>query len=262
MTEEALRNQVVAQAQRWLGRKEADGSHREIIDIYNRIRPLPRGYRMSYTAPWCAAFVSAVGAALGLTDTLLPECACDPMIALYRKAGRWAEDDGSEARPGDLIFYDWEDSGSGDDTGGADHVGIVERYSGGMYRVIEGNVSDAVRRRTIRRNAQTIRGFALPAYAAKAADDTLENEVQAEEEKASDRYSLRFRILRLGDKGEDVRALQRELKALGFDLGRYGLDGDFGYDTKKAVTAYQRSVGLEADGEVGPLTESRLLGLG
>ena len=74
MTEKELRRQVAAQAESWLGHGEADGTHREIIDIYNRIRPLPRGVRLGYGDPWCAAFVSAVGAALGLTDTILPEC--------------------------------------------------------------------------------------------------------------------------------------------------------------------------------------------
>ena len=261
MTENELRRQVTLQARSWLGRREADGTHREIIDIYNRIRPLPRGYRTRYTDPWCAAFVSAVGAAVGLTDTVLPECGCENMIALYRRAGRWTEDDAYEARPGDLIFYDWEDSGSGDDKGAADHVGIVTDFSGGLYRVVEGNVSDAVRRRSIRRDAKTIRGFARPNYAAKAADEELESEVQTQEHKDGGRFTLSFRLLRLGDSGEDVRALQRELRSLGFDLGRYGLDGEFGSDTKNAVIAYQRSVGLQADGEVGPLTEARLLGL-
>ncbi len=81
MTEQELRAKVIAQAKSWLGRKEADGSHRAIIDTYNRIKPLPRGYRMSYTDPWCAAYVSAVGAACGLTQIILPECGCDYMIA-------------------------------------------------------------------------------------------------------------------------------------------------------------------------------------
>ena len=261
MTENDLRRQVAAQARAWLGRRESDGTHREIIDVYNAIRPLPRDVRLNYGDPWCAAFVSAVGAACGLTDTLLPECSCSAMIALYEKIGRWVEDDAYEARTGDLIFYDWQDGGAGDDRGVPDHVGIVEAYSGGVFRVIEGNVSDAVARRSIRRDALYIRGFALPDYAAKAADEALEDEIQHEEEKAADRFSLSFRYLKYGDTGEDVRALQRELKALGFDLGRWGLDGEFGYDTTNAVIAYQRSVGLEPDGEVGPLTEARLLGL-
>ena len=60
MTEKELRARVCAQADRWVGKKESNGTHREIIDIYNRIVPLPRGYRMSYSDPWCAAAVSGL----------------------------------------------------------------------------------------------------------------------------------------------------------------------------------------------------------
>ena len=104
MTENDLRGIVVAQAKGWLGCKEADGSHREIIDIYNSIVPLPRGYRMTYTDPWCAAFVSAVAQAVELTDIIYPECGCEQMIELYKQAGRWEEDDAYVPKPGDVIF--------------------------------------------------------------------------------------------------------------------------------------------------------------
>ena len=77
MTESELRHQVVAQAEYWLGRKESDMSHRVIIDVYNSIVPLPRGYRMTYYDPWCAAFVSAVAQACNMTKWIFPECACD-----------------------------------------------------------------------------------------------------------------------------------------------------------------------------------------
>ena len=83
MTETDLRSKVCAQARAWLGRKEADGSHKEIIDLYNRHR-LPGTYAMSYGDPWCAAFVSAVGMACGLRDVILPHVNCDGMIASYR----------------------------------------------------------------------------------------------------------------------------------------------------------------------------------
>ena len=87
MTETELRQRVVSQARAWLGKKEADGSHKEILDVYNAIPGV--GYKMRETDPWCAAFVSAVGAACGLTATILPDASCDRMIAKYRSAGRW-----------------------------------------------------------------------------------------------------------------------------------------------------------------------------
>lgn len=53
-------------------------------------------------------------------------------------------------------------------------------------------------------------------------------------------------VLRMGDKGEDVKRLQA---ALGLNS-----DGDFGPNTKKAVIALQKKHGLYADGIVGKQT--------
>ena len=53
-------------------------------------------------------------------------------------------------------------------------------------------------------------------------------------------------------RGDDVRALQRRLNALGFDAGRE--DGIFGARCDRAVREFQRNVGREPDGIVGPDT--------
>ena len=55
--------------------------------------------------------------------------------------------------------------------------------------------------------------------------------------------------------------MQRQLRGLGFDVGPDGLDGELGYNTQNAIKAYQRSVRIPDDGEVGPLTYSALNGL-
>ena len=167
MTETELRDKVCATALRYLGCKEADGSHRPIIDLYNRIQPLPGGYRMRYTDPWCAAFVSAVGEECGLSAVLLPECSCDRMIARYQAAGRFEEADDAVPRPGDLIFYDWSDNGVGDCRGSADHVGLVVAVTGNLLKTVEGNMSDAVGQRSMHINSRFIRGFARPDYASQ-----------------------------------------------------------------------------------------------
>jgi N-acetylmuramoyl-L-alanine amidase len=53
-------------------------------------------------------------------------------------------------------------------------------------------------------------------------------------------------------RGDDVRALQRRLNALGFDAGRE--DGFLGPLTDRALREFQRNVGQEPDGIVGPDT--------
>ncbi|MCD7732397.1 MAG: phage tail tip lysozyme [Oscillospiraceae bacterium] len=159
-----LRSKVVAQAKAWLGYKESDVTYKEIIDVYNSHKPLARGYTMKYTDAWCATFVSAVAIKCGYTDIMPTECGCEKMIDLYQALGSWKEDDSYVPNTGDVIFYDWEDSGSGDNTGHADHVGIVEKVSGSTITVIEGNYSNSVKRRTLQVNGKYIRGFGLPKY--------------------------------------------------------------------------------------------------
>ena len=66
------------------------------------------------------------------------------------------------------------------------------------------------------------------------------------------------RTLQNGMSGSDVRALQTDLIRLGYDLGRWGADGDFGDATEQAVRKFQSEHGLEADGEVGEATRAAL----
>lgn len=159
-----MAKKVVSIAQNWLGKKESDGSHREIIDVYNSHKPHPRGYKMTYDAPWCATFVSAIAIKLGYTNIIPVECSCSKMIELFKALGSWCEDDGRKPNPGDIMFYDWEDNGVGDNLGSPDHVGIVEAVDGNKITVIEGNYSNAVRRRTLYVNGKYIRGYGIPKY--------------------------------------------------------------------------------------------------
>jgi len=62
------------------------------------------------------------------------------------------------------------------------------------------------------------------------------------------------RTLRRGDRGREVVDLQTRLQALGLDLGDRGIDGVFRRGTEVAVKAFQQSLGLLADGLVGPVT--------
>lgn len=167
MTEQELRAKVVSIAKSYLGCNESDGSHRKIIDLYNSHKPLARGYKVQYTDAWCATFVSAVSIVAELTDIIPTECGCSAMIELFKKLGSWQENDAYVPSPGDIIFYDWQDSGIGDNLGAPDHVGIVENVSGKTITVIEGNYSDSVKRRSITVNGRYIRGYGVPKYSSK-----------------------------------------------------------------------------------------------
>ncbi|MBF2063838.1 MAG: HEAT repeat domain-containing protein [Calothrix sp. C42_A2020_038] len=64
------------------------------------------------------------------------------------------------------------------------------------------------------------------------------------------------RILRPGNSGTEVKALQTKLKQLGFYTGN--IDGDYGVSTRIAVSRFQAANSLQADGILGSTTSAKL----
>lgn len=168
MTETELRQKAVSIAKGWVGVKEGSAQHKAIIDVYNSYTPRPRGYKVTYADSWCAAFVSAVAIKAGLINIMPVECSCSKLLELYKAKGRWVENDAYVPSPGDLVLYDWQDSGAGDNKGAPDHVGMVEKVVGRTITVIEGNYDDQVKRRMFAVDTRTIRGYCCPDYASIA----------------------------------------------------------------------------------------------
>lgn len=162
------REWLVKKAQEWIGVKKGSDRHKTLLQSYNtavksraeaaKFSPEPRTYQMTVSDPWCATFVSVMGIYSNAKEYPL-ECSCGQQIKQLMNAGRWEENDGFTPNPGDIIYYDWQDSGKGDNTGAADHVGIVEKVTSGKITVIEGNKSNKVDRRTLSVNGRYIRGF-------------------------------------------------------------------------------------------------------
>lgn len=71
---------------------------------------------------------------------------------------------------------------------------------------------------------------------------------------------LGYRTLKKGDKGADVKELQKLLLAWNSKcLPKYGADSDFGDETETAVKAFQKANNLTVDGIVGKQTYAALL---
>ena len=260
MTETQLREKVVATAKAWIGYNEADGSHRQIVDVYNSHRPLARGYKLQYSDAWCAGFVSAVAIKCGLTDIMPTEVGVGNMIDLYRKLGRWKEQDSYVPSPGDVIMYAWGDSGAGDCVSGASHVGIVVSCDGKTITVIEGNKNNAVGYREIAVNGRYIRGFGLPDYASKA-DKTDTPAPAPQPEPAKGVVNVELRMLSKGMSGNDVRAAMLLMK----DKGYYpytipATDKLFGPKMEAGVRKMQAEHNLGVDGIIGKNSWTYLLG--
>ena len=236
-------SKVVAQAQAWLGRKESDGSHKEIIDIYNSHKPLARGYAVKYTDAWCAAFVSAVAIKLGYTDIIPTECGCPSMITLMQKMGIWVEDENRVPNAGDIIFYDWQDSGSGDNKGGSDHVGIVEKVEGNTITVIEGNYSDSVKRRSLAVNGRYIRGYGVPKYDAETTE-TPKEEPKEEPKVESKTITQIAREVLNGKWGNGADRKQR-LTAAGYDYNTVQKEVNRLYNASKTPTKSNDQIAKE-----------------
>lgn len=280
------RKQFVTQMQLWVGLKESNSSHKEIIDIYNTIKPLPVGYKLKYTDAWCAGTVSAAAQVCNATDIVPCECSCPRMITKAQNMGIWVEADNHVPTPGDIIMYDWGDSGSGDNRGGADHVGVVEKISGNDITVIEGNYSDSVKRRSLKVDGKYIRGYIVPKFDAEA---VIEDKPVAEENLVKEEYSLKAFIRDVqkacgasvdGIAGPEtigktvtlsasknrkhaaVKPVQKRLFALGYTMVGEA-DGVAGPMFTQAVKAYQRDNGCTADGEITAKNKTwkKLLGM-
>lgn len=257
--------EIISLAKSWIGKNEADGSHKTIIDIYNSHKPLARGYKVKCVAndsktndAWCATFISALAIQCNATDIIPTECGCGEMIKLCQKMGIWVENENRVPKEGDIIFYDWQDDGKSDNKGWSDHVGIVEKVNGNTITVIEGNVKDAVGRRTIAVNGRYIRGYAVPKYEV-AKDSVTEKAVTEKPSAGCGEVSITLNELQKGSKGKQVKALQCILVGYGYDLGEKPLDGDFGGKTDAGVRLFQKNNGLTVDGIVGVKTWTKLL---
>ena len=281
MTENQLRSNVVSIIKGWLGWSEANGKHKKIVDIYNNHKPLARGYKVQYTDEWCATAVSAAFIKAGLTDIGFTECSCNRMIDLYKAKGRWEERDSYVPKIGDILMYDWQDNGIGDNVGSADHVGLVAAINGTRLTIIEGNKNESVSYRSINANGKYIRGYCLPDYASKASKPVeivststyskaafvrdIQKAFGATVDGIAGPETLNSTITLsaiLNRKHEAIRAVQRRLATLGYtSVGK--VDGIAGVKFTKAVKEFQKNNGCEIDGEITARgkTWKKLLGL-
>ena len=281
MTENQLGSNVVSIMKGWLGWSEANGKHKKIVDVYNNHKPLARGYKVQYTDEWCATAVSAAFIKAGLTDIGFTECSCNRMIDLYKAKGRWEERDSYVPKIGDILMYDWQDNGIGDNVGSADHVGLVAAINGTRLTIIEGNKNESVSYRSINANGKYIRGYCLPDYASKASKPVeivststyskaafvrdIQKAFGATVDGIAGSETLNSTITLsaiLNRKHEAIRAVQRRLATLGYtSVGK--VDGIAGIKFTKAVKEFQKNNGCEVDGEITARgkTWKKLLGL-
>jgi hypothetical protein len=196
-------------------------------------------------APWCNMAITYWARKSENAESVLPggDRAYTVSHAQdFKKAGRWYKGttaNVNEAKPGDIVFFDWGNSNS---VGAIDHVGVVERrLGGGRVQTIEGNTGDACKRRV--RSSSVIAGFGRPAYGSSHWTEDIVDKLPT---------------LRKGAEGEHVQTLRALLMARSHPEIR-DVDGPFDTKVELAVRAVQTWGRVKPDGVVGPKTWSVLL---
>ncbi len=193
---------------------------------------------------WCFKHANASSLFYGGKKT-----AWVPSVRKYfTNIGKWIRRGNGTPKKGDLIIF-----GNRDDNGSGKHIGIITKVTSSKVYTVEGNTTKSgysanggmVAEKSYLRTNSNIAGYCSIDY-----DDEREDKIMIE-----------LNQLEKGNKGEQVKTVQRLLIALGYDIGKYGVDGDFGDDTVKSVKKFQKAKKLTADGIVGKNTWSALLGV-
>lgn len=215
-TEKELREKLVKAASSYLGAKQGSTAHKDIIHIFNTVKPY--GYTAKDTDPWCAEFASACAIqAFGASEAIeyFPLSAgCPSIITKAKNMGIWVENDAYKPNAGDWILYDWQDSGKGDNTGSPDHVGVVISATDSKITVIEGNYSKSVKKRVLNVNGKYIRGFVTPKYSAMVTSDKKSIDDIAKEVIAGKWGNGEDRKTKLVNAGYDYSAVQKRVNEL------------------------------------------------
>src|SRR5699024_10970626 len=151
-----LLNSVLNIARSYIGMQQGDGRHKDLINKYNAVKPLPVGYPMKVSDDWCAAFVTVIGDLTKASKYIGRECGVQRFVAIFKNKGIWRGL--AKPVPGDIVVFDWQKNGW------ADHIGFVEVVKGNTITTIEGNTSRCVARRTYSWNDWRVAGYARPKY--------------------------------------------------------------------------------------------------
>lgn len=103
---------------------------------------------------WCACFVSWCYNRMGENEPRFAACTSQGM-PWFQSRGQWGDRNYADIAPGDAIFFDWDNSGD------ADHVGIVIGTDGTNVYTVEGNSGDACKIRSYPLGSSLIRGYGL-----------------------------------------------------------------------------------------------------
>ena len=215
-----MRNKVIEIARNELGYKEYADNKTKYGDWYGMV------------GEWCNMFVSWVCNQAGVPTDIVPKQSYVPTTYSWYKSRNLFKARGTyNPIVGDIVLFDYNGNGN------PDHIGFVESVSNGKLITIEGNKSKKVMRCTYNLNNTGIFGYCVPNYTVyEPSNETI------------------YPVLKKGSKGDSVKDAQNKLINKGYNLSRYGADGDFGAETEVAVKELQKDANLAVDGIIGEKT--------
>ena len=146
---------IIETAKKYLGIRD----HSILVDYYNaycyQLVDSNRRYRMKYTDDWCMMFCSVIADIVGYSKDNFPyEVSVYYAVQKARELGLYSTDQ-TTLRLGDMVIYDWGYRG------GYNHVGFITEITDSHLKVIEGNYSNTVKIRTVKRSSKALQGFIL-----------------------------------------------------------------------------------------------------
>lgn len=241
-------DKVIDIAFSYLGCKQGDAKMKKLVAAFNTVKP--HGETARATDPWCAIAWTAWQILAGNKASEVPmSYNCGEIVSDAKRLGIWIEKDSTKPKKGWAILYDWNDSGSGDNVGGPDHIGLVYAVDDKWIYVIEGNkgAESVCGKRAVQINGKFIRGFVAPKYATPV--------TKAYTPTTAYKGSLPKKTVRKGSKGSDVKAVQEFLNW----CIKAGLkvDGKAGSKTVAAIKKWQKQYKLKVDGVFGPASRKK-----
>ena len=247
--------ETIAIAEKYVGCKQGDKRHRDLVNTFNKIKP--HGNVANYSCAWCAITWTAFMIKSGHTMQNAPMgYNCGTLIEDAKRLGLWEERDNVKPKVGWGIIYNWADSGEGDCRTGASHVGIVSEVHKDTFVVIEGNkgTTKACGKRTMSVNGRYIRGYIKQTYFVKKKKtyiETYKNRSYPSLIKHKDGY-----YIKRGDWGANVTRLNRFL-AWYFGIERVnpkGKGNQFTDATEKYLKKFQSNNKIIATGQFGEIS--------
>ena len=246
------KQKVIDWALAQVGYHELPGNHNKYSQYLDNIPGFYAGKKDGFA--WCDCFIDA-GFCQCYGVVGAKELLCQPDNSLgagclysanyFRNKGQFFR---SGPQTGDQVFFSYC-------TGEVSHTGLVVEVSATTVTTVEGNSADAVQKKTYSINDSQIYGYGRPDWDGSVSVD-IPQEAKRPYKYHMTQYPVTLALLRRGDYGPQVVAMQAVLNAKGFACTA---DGEFGMDTEKSLKSFQKAAGLIDDGEYGGQSMNALM---